>query len=262
VFADIDSTLITPGGVISAQSRRALISYTGAGGRVSLATGKHPLVFRELAEDLGLAGPHIAGNGAFIVEGGRFEPLSDISDAAPALERELQRLGVPYACYKQAGIYVDGHTVTAVHVQQLLSIQEPPPVIGLVAGPDPIFKILAFVGDIEMTRELQLRDLGSHAGVSCIRTSASFLEFVSPLSGKDKAIDTILNRHRWPSYHSAGIGDSENDLPMLRHCGVAVAVANASGSVLSAADRVVPRCEEDGVGSYLEEILARNLEVR
>lgn len=51
------------------------------------------------------------------------------------------------------------------------------------------------------------------------------------------------------------IGDSYNDMEMLRYAGVGVAMANSPEFVKSAADIVVPSNDEDGVAAALDMLL-------
>ena len=48
-----------------------------------------------------------------------------------------------------------------------------------------------------------------------------------------------------------GIGDSDNDFPMLDACGLKVAVANAKPSILEMAELIIPDCESGGVAQLL-----------
>ena len=48
------------------------------------------------------------------------------------------------------------------------------------------------------------------------------------------------------------IGDSRNDVPMLRWAGIGVAMGNASPDVCTAVGRVTARCDEDGVARAIE----------
>lgn len=51
------------------------------------------------------------------------------------------------------------------------------------------------------------------------------------------------------------VGDSDNDVPMFRAAGFAVAVENASDAVKAEADAVVPDCDHDGVGVAIEKYI-------
>ena len=53
----------------------------------------------------------------------------------------------------------------------------------------------------------------------------------------------------------AAVGDSYNDIPLLKVCGLAVAMGNAPEEVKAVADYVAPRAEEDGLAVAIEEFL-------
>jgi hydroxymethylpyrimidine pyrophosphatase-like HAD family hydrolase len=54
----------------------------------------------------------------------------------------------------------------------------------------------------------------------------------------------------------AAAGDAFNDVAMLTWAGTALAPANARAEVIELADRILPTNDEDGVASYLEELVA------
>ena len=53
-----------------------------------------------------------------------------------------------------------------------------------------------------------------------------------------------------------GIGDAENDWPLLEHCGLGVAVENALDSLKVQADRVMTRPRGAGVQELIELIVS------
>lgn len=57
----------------------------------------------------------------------------------------------------------------------------------------------------------------------------------------------------------AGVGDGENDHPLLRYCGCGVAVANAVPALKERADIVTRGGEEDGVIELIDGMLANDL---
>ena len=50
----------------------------------------------------------------------------------------------------------------------------------------------------------------------------------------------------------AAFGDDENDIDMLKACGLGVAVSNALPDVVEAADQTTLSNEEDGVADFIE----------
>ena len=77
------------------------------------------------------------------------------------------------------------------------------------------------------------------------------------LNGCDKAngIDIMLSAVGLPLEHTIAIGDSTNDLPMINHCAIGVAMGNASDELKNAADYVTGTNSEFGVASVIERFL-------
>jgi hydroxymethylpyrimidine pyrophosphatase-like HAD family hydrolase len=58
-----------------------------------------------------------------------------------------------------------------------------------------------------------------------------------------------------PLQNIAGVGDDENDFPLLMACGYKVAMGNAVASLKDIAGYVAPPVEEDGAVQVIEKIL-------
>ncbi len=58
-----------------------------------------------------------------------------------------------------------------------------------------------------------------------------------------------------PLQNIAGVGDDENDFPLLMACGYKVAMGNAVSSLKDIADYIAPSVEEDGAVQVIEKIL-------
>ena len=55
--------------------------------------------------------------------------------------------------------------------------------------------------------------------------------------------------------HISGVGDSNNDFPLLLACGLKVAMGNANSDLKQIADFVAPSVEEDGVATVIERFI-------
>ena len=80
------------------------------------------------------------------------------------------------------------------------------------------------------------------------------LHFDALIKGENKAkgMDVALSALGICLENSVAIGDSDNDLDMVRHAGTGIAVGNACAALKEAADWVSAPCGEGGVARALE----------
>lgn len=257
LFLDVDDTLVPLGARLSERNRKTLGSYAAAGGRVSLATGKHPWAIGGLLRELDLGGGHVAGNGTVVLLGGHPTLLAPVHGHAKELGQALSRRRVPYVTFSLDGVFVESDDVNERHLALLASLNEPRPVWGPPQDGRTIFKLVAFVDSDRAELEASLRDEAQGLDLACVRTSNRFLDFIGPGSGKGDGMEYLLRESGWPVLHTVGLGDNENDIPMFRRAGLAVAVANGSAAARAAADHIVGECQADGVAEYVEGLLER-----
>ena len=76
--------------------------------------------------------------------------------------------------------------------------------------------------------------------------------FIHKEAGKLPALNSLAKRLHIPMEEIAAFGDDENDIDMLKACGLGVAVSNALPDVVEAADQTTLSNEEDGVADFIE----------
>ena len=89
-------------------------------------------------------------------------------------------------------------------------------------------------------------------GLEAMRWHPDFVDVIAPGGGKDQGMDAILAHFGIPLEATMAFGDGENDLPMLRHAHIGVAMGNAGSYVKSQADYVTGTVDEDGILAALE----------
>lgn len=255
VFLDVDHTLMEPGEILSSFGLKTIEEYRQAGGRISLATGKHSLAIQGIAAKLHLGGPHVAGNGCLIFQDSRITQLASLGAISQEISDHLRRLNLPHILYCQENLFGHPALIREQHFQAFLELQEPRPLLSTPDRWEAVFKVLTFLDSSEIDQEKQLRAAASGWKVEAVRTGNRFLEFVPAGSGKGTAVREVLARAEWPQFHSLAIGDSENDLSMFRVAGLCAAVGNATEEVREHADLVTQDCREDGAAKILEMIL-------
>lgn len=72
---------------------------------------------------------------------------------------------------------------------------------------------------------------------------------------KDTGLTTALKRMNLSSEQVVGVGDAENDLPLLRLCGLSVSVANALPFLKSHSDWVMTKNSGEGVIELINQLL-------
>ena len=85
------------------------------------------------------------------------------------------------------------------------------------------------------------------------------LESFHPLATKWTGVKQIADLHDIPAADVIAVGDDNNDLPMLQHAGLGVAMGNARQTAKDVADRVIGRNDEDGLANFLDELLNHGL---
>jgi len=71
-------------------------------------------------------------------------------------------------------------------------------------------------------------------------------------AGKSKAVAALADHWGISIKDVVAFGDDTNDIDMLRHCGIGVAMGNAIDEVKSAADDICDTNENDGIAKWLE----------
>ena len=140
---------------------------------------------------------------------------------------------------------------------------------GLEEGPE---KMQIFYGD-EPMRQRILQDLRdeyqgmSHDGTGRERfydvllSSEGNLEFVLPHTTKGTAVEALANHWGFSPDEVMSLGDSENDLSMLRFAGASVAMGNGKPNIKEAARYVTTDNNHQGVAKTIYSAIAYNNEL-
>jgi len=263
---DLDGTVLRRDLGISARTVAALDALRGRGMRLVVATGRRFEGAREHAGRLGFSGgdPLICYGGSMVRR----------MNGETLLHRKLQRESsvevLEWAAERDlhARVFVDGRVIaspdTPAVLEHMRRSEEPgvsvvdspaqwlreggeePTKLVIVDHPDAVGHWLeearaAFAGRLFVTRSLpHYVEVGGLQG-----TKSKALAFLCEGWGVDPA-------------RAIAFGDADNDVDMLRFVGHGVAVGGMTDEVRQAADAVAPPVDEDGVASYLEELLGAN----
>ena len=84
-------------------------------------------------------------------------------------------------------------------------------------------------------------------GCSAFRWYPTFADVVPKGVGKDVGMDHIMEHFGLRREETMAFGDGGNDVPMLRHAGIGVAMGNAGDEAKAAADYVTSTVDDHGV---------------
>jgi Cof subfamily protein (haloacid dehalogenase superfamily) len=264
VALDLDGTLLTDDLQITERSHAAIRRVQERGVTVLLASARPPRSMRRYHRELALDTPLIAYNGALVwdAEHSRalfHEPL--VPDAARALVGFLRRqhpeLNISLECGDRW--YMDELTEEVRREIERYEV-EPPHGIGcleqvLAEEAEAISKVL-FRGTVRTAEELLTAlppDLAERLNITT--SGGWFCEVMAAGVTKAAAIEWTAAHLGLDPGGVVAIGDSPNDIPMLRHAALGVAMANASPIVREAADVVTASNNADGVAEALERYL-------
>lgn len=104
--------------------------------------------------------------------------------------------------------------------------------------------------------------LDSHPDViyTAVNTYPGIVEIIHKDCNKGAGVKVFCEKTGIPAECTVGMGDMDNDIGLMKGCGVGVAMANGSKATQAAADFVTEySCDEDGMGHFLFEHWIRPL---
>jgi len=106
--------------------------------------------------------------------------------------------------------------------------------------------------EVDRCETLLRAELGDTARV--LRSLPPFVEIISPVAGKGRAVRQICERLGLGMAEVLAIGDAPNDIDLLTMAGFAVAVAGSRPEVVAAADVLCGPPQEGGVADVLRSL--------
>jgi Cof subfamily protein (haloacid dehalogenase superfamily) len=271
IVLDADGTLLNSDSEIRPRVLESLVRAMESGVLVMLATGRSAQTAREVGLALGSPLPSIVFNG-----GGLYCPFEDrmlelrtledtvvsafierareldcfwlasqhdtlvISPPRTSEERQLTRQ------FKRVVHHDDGDP----HPQEVIRIST---VTARFSEPDALYEPFSEIHDptAAISRAFPLREIPAFR-----KSKLQILEFESHSAGKREALLYLEREHGIPAERVVAVGDANNDLPMLEHAGLSVAMENATPEAKAASDRTIGNNDSLAIANLITELFS------
>ena len=255
VAFDLDDTALLDDQSLSPRTIEVVRRAQEKGVYVTAATGRMYVSMAPFAKELGLASPVIVCQGAQLMDPATGEeltrwdiPLDLMHEVLDMMEEEgvyTQIYEPERFCFAEEGEYNALYT-------RLSSV--PGQAVGRLSAyvKEPTTKMLC-IDTPEKIRALWEKARERFGERLEIAVSKPFyLEITHPQANKGSALLALGERLGVARGEIMAIGDSHNDVPMLRAAGVSVAVGNAPDDIKAICTYTVGRNSEDGVAEAIE----------
>jgi 5-amino-6-(5-phospho-D-ribitylamino)uracil phosphatase len=280
---DVDGTLLDPDGTLRPRTAAAVARAAQAGIRPILCTGRRYRRALPIAQQLGLDAPLVCNSGAIIKDPRDHSTLwrADFDAALDSDVLELFRAhDRPAVVFTDRGskdadfiirAYPTGLPLFDDYVGQNREHAEIDSVWRwrqlngahqyLAHGQgDPLFHVCAIGTRSEMLAFQRAAFDKINGRVQTFvqrspRYAGTMCELLRYDASKWTAIRYLAKLWRIEPEEICAVGDDVNDIPMIRHAGLGVAMGHAGAEVLTAADLITGDHEQDGVAMLVDDVL-------
>lgn len=261
---DVDGTLVGPDKQISENTRKAIIEAQKRGKTVAIASGRSIAGIRKTAANISLeqyGGYVIAYNGTTVVNCKTGECIYN--------QMVPQEMVKPvYEAAKKAGVGIvvyNDNTKEMVSGNGLneyikadamacdVTINEAHDFVKAINFPFNKFLLSGAPAYMAEVEKIMDKEFGDRLNV--FRSDPFYVELLPRYVDKGVAVEKLVKHLEIPREKVICIGDSYNDMPMLRFAGMGVAMGNAQQEVKEMADYITASNDEDGIVNVIDKFM-------
>lgn len=263
IITDLDDTLVNSQGTISPEDKKAIIDIQKKGVKFVLCSGRPTFAMMDLAKELDLetyGGYVLSFNGSIIFDckekkiikevGLTPEEIHFIYDIARRENVEIITYVGDSIVSEDFSEYINEEVkITKMNFEKVENFKE------RVDVPCTKCILLAEPSYLEKVEKKLQKELGDKFSIA--RSKSFFLEVTKLGIDKGMGIKTLCSITNTPIEKTIAVGDSYNDIPMLKVAGLSVAVANAKPEILEMVDFISKSNNENGMAFMIDNILKK-----
>lgn len=262
LVADVDGTLLPHKKKLSERNLAAIRAAQAKGVKVTLATGRMHASAQAIARAAGISLPIITCNGAMVKScDGEvvFEKCIDAALVKEVLEFCLAN-NWHVQWYVNGELYINKKTPdtwVGYDEDEKIKIHEANGDFDTYSKNVIQLVVLDRSGRIVEISQLLQKKFGKYLFTP--HTAAFCIDIVGRGMHKAIGIDVLAKQYGISPDEIMAIGDSDNDIDMIKYAGLGVAMGNAFDSVKAVADYITLPCEDDGFAAAVEKFILKGV---
>lgn len=263
IAIDMDGTLLNSKNQVSERTKQAIYKARKKGVHIVLATGRILRSALYYSKQLDLNNAILASNGAVIVDSASKIIHKEALDKNSI--RDLINAGIENNIYfhfydedyfysnkivkEVLDFYNEGDSKFTIEMKLFQDIED------LISKDDfNVYKFLFVEEDLDKLQEFRNK-LSSIENINISSSWRNNVEAMAINVSKGEALEKLCEKLNIYSQEVIAIGDSENDLSMLKFAGLSVAMENASDRVKKQADYITDSNDNHGVANVIEKFI-------
>ncbi len=261
IVSDLDGTMLNAAHKIPAANIEAVREAQEKGVIVTFATGRMYSSARPYAEELGITAPLITYNGAVV------KTVAGELISGSFMEEETVRAVLEYCFARDIYIqlYSDGEFYYVLQTEKAKAYEAAAGIKGHAVGREGMLsrtkhveKMLIVGQTPEMSDDIVIDlNVKFSADIVAMKSTEVYIEVIRPSVSKAGAMLALAERYGIAPAEIMALGDSDNDISMLKAAGLAIAMGNANETVREMADYVTVSGEAGGVAEAINKYVLK-----
>ena len=274
ICIDIDGTLIKSDHTLSVETIKAIRRARDKGVMIVLSTGRMYRSARLYADELELDFPIISANGSYVRDKATSEIIYEKNlskDDLTFIMEVLDKYGVKINFYNKDTMYISEHRDYVSRYEALSKTLPPEKRIEIkyITKEYPMNDFIEEFGGYiqkgivfpnEGIISAIRNEVAENKLLKVVSSGDDNIEFTSHLADKGLGVLALAKARNIKPSEIICIGDSENDLSMLKVAGLAVAMGNAIPIVKEVAEYITDTNENDGVAKMINKSIFGEVE--